>query len=85
MEREKERRKGRKGGEGGRKGMVVGWRARREGEIELHNSNMTMYDHLLSHLLGSCTLSVFGRRSHDNVLLPMDLGTHPGSSSGLSG
>lgn len=35
----------------------------------------------LSHLLGSCTLSVFGQRSHDNMILPMDLGTHLGSSS----
>ena len=36
---------------------------------------------MLSHLLGNCTLSVLGRRSHDNVILPMDLGTHLGSLS----
>lgn len=54
----------------------------RTGSKEEREIQITDTCHLLSHLLGSCTLSVFGRGSHDNVILPMDLGTHLGSSSG---
>ena len=80
MERGRREKEGWRNGFGGREDR--GWGAKKRGRYRTTQITDICYLDLLSHLLGSCTLSVFGRGSHDNVILPTDLGTHLGSSSG---